>query len=304
MLKNTCKDIKLISGGIDSFIMAKQFPNGKNIYVDFGQPYKDAELAALVNLGVNFEIIRIEHQQRVGDNIYIPDRNLAMASVIAMIYNPERIFMAGLRDDNCVDKTPAEFERISALLSRYANHPIEVISPYWNKSKGEIIEEFCREFPGEILKETFSCYSPKTNLTPCGDCPACLRRVIALETNGIKTGLTLSDRIIREYLSKIYRYDSDRVSRFFIYLKNHGGVEAFDIDGILAKDNGPYQSREFLGQLPARKTKYRVIYTARLESDRQITEKWLKENGVNYDVLIMNKLPYDTLYDDNTRNKI
>lgn len=303
MQKSTSKDVKLVSGGVDSFIMAKQFPAGKNVYVDFGQPYKEAELSALSRLGIEFEIVTIHHQQKVGENIFIPDRNLAMAALVAMLYDPDRILMAGLRDDNCVDKTPAEFERISDLLSRYASHPIKVVSPYWKISKGEVVQNFCREFPGEQLVNTFSCYNPKEG-QPCGDCPACLRRVVALETNGVDTGLSLSDRVIREYLPKIYQYDPDRISRFFIYLRNHGGVEAYDLDGILAEDRGPYRARKFLGQLPTRKKKYRVIYTARLESDRNETEEWLKKNGVDYDALIMGKLPYDTLVDDKTKNKL
>lgn len=303
MQKSTSKDVKLISGGVDSFIMAKQFPAGKNVYVDFGQPYKEAELSALARLGIEFEIVTIHHQQKVGENIFIPDRNLAMAALVAMLYDPDRILIAGLRDDNCVDKTPVEFERISDLLSRYASHPIKVMSPYWKISKGEVVQNFCREFPWEQLVDTFSCYNPQDG-QPCGDCPACLRRVVALETNGVDTGLSLSDRVIREYLPKIYQYDPDRISRFFIYLRNHGGVEAYDLDGILAEDRGPYRARKFLGQLPTRKKKYRVIYTARLESDRNETEEWLKKNGVDYDALIMGKLPYDTLVDDKTKNKL
>lgn len=299
MRKNIYKNaIKLISGGIDSYIMSREYPEGKNIYIDFGQPYKKEEVAALNSLGVDYEIITIGHQQRIGEGVYIPDRNLTMAAIITMIYNPPVILMAGLRDDNCADKTEAEFEKMSEILSRYAGHNINVISPYWKESKGELIERFCRDNNGDILKKTFSCYAPKENGEPCGNCPACLRRVVALETNNIKTGVRLSEQIIDNYLSKIHLYDKDRFSRFFIYLRQNGGVEAIDIDGVIAEEKGEYKNRRFLGPLPPKEKKYRVLYTSRLESDRQETESWLKKHGVIYDALIMNKLPYDKIVDD------
>lgn len=41
-----------------------------------------------------------------------------------------------------------------------------------------------------------------------------------------------------------------------------------------------------------------VIWTARWDEDRSLTEKWLKDNGVYYDELIMNKPLADIYIDD------
>lgn len=283
------KFIKLVSGGIDSYILSQEYA-GKNIYVDFGQSYALEEQKALRKLGVNYTLLRIT-AENINQGIYIPNRNLAMAAVVSMTYDPDIIYMAGLADDNCIDKTEIEFERMSEILSRYAGHKVEVKSPYWNRTKGEIVYYFSKK---EKLKNTFSCYNPQ-NGQPCGNCPACLRRTIALETNGIDSGVQLSDEIIQTYLHKIHTYHPDRISRFFIWLNWHGGVGAIDIDGVLCNSKGKKINALENFNLSE---KYKVLYTSRLECDRKITERWLKENSIKYDALIMNKLPYSKLIDD------
>lgn len=41
-----------------------------------------------------------------------------------------------------------------------------------------------------------------------------------------------------------------------------------------------------------------ILHTARWESDRAKTEKWLKENDIPYDELVMNKPSGDVMIDD------
>lgn len=87
---------------------------------------------------------------------------------------------------------------------------------------------------------------------------------------------------------------------------------AVDIDGVLANklDGGKYPedymkkqplpyAREGLRKLK-QKGYYVILFTARFEEDREITEKWLKEHGFDglYDELVMGKLQYDVLIDD------
>ena len=43
-----------------------------------------------------------------------------------------------------------------------------------------------------------------------------------------------------------------------------------------------------------------VLWTARYEADREVTERWLKENNVPYDRLILGKKPYDMFIDANS----
>lgn len=297
------KRVKLVSGGVDSYIMSQNY-DGLNVYVDFGQQYKEQEINALKKLGVDFEIIKIDSNFKATADIYINDRNLALAAVIAMIYSPDEIMLAGLGDDNCKDKNPEAFRKMSRILTEFAEKPIKVISPYFDRTKGEIVQNFKKK---EKLPLTFSCYNPNGD-KPCGNCPACLRKAIALETNGVDSGIKISEEIIRTYLKKIHTYQPDRISRFFIWLKSKGyKIVAVDIDGILCEDKGKYAERrpykdsiDKINKLDGLK----VLYTARLESDRQITLSWLKKNNVKFDALIMGKLPFNVLIDDLSRPSI
>lgn len=295
------KIVKLISGGIDSSIMAQEYA-GINVYIDFGQKYAKEEKEALNKQGIKYDIIKVEGNFNNND-IFIPNRNLTLASLISTIYDPDIIMMAGLKDDNCIDKNIEAFQDMSNVISKFTNKQVKIISPYFNKTKGEIIQQFKNK---QSLINTFSCYKPIDN-KPCGDCPACLRRVIALETNGIKTGIKLSDKILNKYISKIYTYEPDRISRFFIYLKQYKKVNAVDIDGILCEDKQQYSKRKPLKKNINKINKldgYIVLYTSRLEIDRDITIKWLKKNKVKYHSLIMNKLPYSLLIDDLSINTL
>lgn len=280
--------VKLVSGGVDSFIMSQQF-EGKNVYVDFGQNYTKEEQQSLKDLGVDFETIKVDSIFKETE-IFINCRNLCLACLIAMTYNADEIYMAGLKDDNCVDKTEVEFDLMSRIISRYCNHPVKVISPYWNMTKGELVQSYPDK---KRLLKTFSCYNPQ-NGKPCCDCPACLRRIIALETNFVDTGLELSDRVLKEYMSKIHTYDQDRISRFMFYLQKRKKIYAVDIDGVLCGEN-----KEKLDLVDTDKLDgYVALYTSRLKCDRTDTEDWLQKNNIKYDMLFMNKLPYDLLLDD------
>lgn len=290
------KRVKLISGGVDSYIMSQEY-DGVNLYIDFGQSYAKEEINALKNLGVEFDLITVDTKKSFDSQIYIPDRNLFLACLASLAYNPDEILLAGLRDDNCFDKTATEFEIMSAVISRYAQKKVTLRSPYFNQSKGEIIADYKGD--KNKLKDTFSCYYPKDG-KPCGDCPACLRKAVALETNFVDSGITLTDRIIKEYLNKIHTYDTDRISRFFIYLNKIKPVIAVDIDGVLCEEKNDYASRKKIADTKdyINQDAYIVLYTSRLEIDRQVTKKWLDKNKIHYDALIMNKLPYTKLIDD------
>lgn len=294
--------VKLVSGGVDSSIMAKSF-EGINVYVDFGQKYAKFEKEALRNMEIEFDEIKIDSVFKE-EKIYIPDRNLMMATLVTTIYNPDVIMIAGLKDDRCIDKNEEAFKNMSDIISQFTDHHVEVISPYFNYTKGDVVYFFKDK---QILTKTFSCYDPTEDGKPCGNCPACLRKAVALETNGISCGFNVSEEIIKSYLRKIHVYDPDRISRLLIYLKSRKPVYAIDIDGVLCEDRGAYSDRKPIKTAidALRNTDgYIVLYTARLEIDRLTTEKWLSDNLVPYDCLIMNKIPYSAIVDDKSRKEV
>lgn len=305
------KVVKLVSGGIDSYIMSQEIKDGINLYIDFGQKYAKQELKALEKLGVKFEKITInttDTSTDINSNFYINNRNLCLATLACMFYSPDIIYLGANKYDSHIDKSEYECEKMSEILSRYASEKLNgkkviVKSPYWNKSKEQMIEEFSDK---QKLLDTFSCYNPIKD-KPCGDCPACLRRTVLLENIGLKTGVKLSERIIHENLNKIHPKDRDRLSRIIFYLQKSSKVTAIDIDGILCECS----SKPILEKMPIKSNinklnsleGYKLLFTARLEVDRKDTKEWLKKYGVKYDALIMSKLPYHTLIDDRSKKE-
>lgn len=97
--------------------------------------------------------------------------------------------------------------------------------------------------------------------------------------------------------------------------KEYWGTEKrvllIDLDGTLCEDNTfpnyltakPFSSQiKALHELKGRY--YIVIWTARYEADRSVTEKWLKDNDVPYDRLIFGKLPYHFFIDWNSSKSV
>ena len=207
--------IKLISGGIDSYILSRSV-EGANLYIDIGQRYAEEEKEALKRLGVEFELLTIRGKS-LGEDFFIPNRNLTFAALASMYYHPSIIYMGGVKDDISADESRREYRAMSAILSRQSLRNVKVISPFWRYTKDEIVQNFPYK---EELKWTFSCYTPIDG-KPCGDCPACLRRTIALETNGIDSGVVLSHRILEQYEKDIYSLRPKQVKRFFEYLRTH-----------------------------------------------------------------------------------
>ena len=209
-------NIKLVSGGLDSFIMSKLVP-GKNVYVDFGQAYANEEVKALKKLGCKHELISIKGV-KVDTSGFIPDRNLFLASLIALAYQPDTIYIAGVKDDISSDESPEAFEKISETITSFSSQKIRVLSPFFGKSKSQVVAEYPVK---EELKKTFSCYSPIDGLN-CRECKACLRYSIALETNGVKLSWRPTDKAIKKYVLDVLKTghdDSERAEEFLKYLK-------------------------------------------------------------------------------------
>jgi|Deesub1362B_J571_1020462.scaffolds.fasta_scaffold04738_3 uncharacterized HAD superfamily protein len=85
-------------------------------------------------------------------------------------------------------------------------------------------------------------------------------------------------------------------------------VIAVDLDGVLCEEGG-WDVKDFLEREPIIENIEKVnklfdqghiivIYTARREEDRYWTEAWLKEHGVKYDFLVLEKLRFDYYVDE------
>lgn len=311
------KRILLVSGGIDSTIMMTEAARinlpCELLYVMCGESYENEELLKLqtfiekYKIPYRLNIINISGISRY--DRFVPNRNMTIASIAVTSLGADEILLAGLKDDNVVDKNDRAYAAMSNMLSEFSGKEVTVKSPYSDITKGELIRRFVSSNSEEVnalhiamLQDTYSCYSSEEG--HCGCCPACFRKFVALESNGIDSGIVLSKGIVNEYLAKLHTYPADRINRTLIALRRiFGSIDCYDLDGTLCKIDTslPYAYKKPIPSMIEqfnRSTALKIIYTSRFESFREVTEHWLLENGIRYDVLLMDKPNYDVLYDD------
>lgn len=86
-------------------------------------------------------------------------------------------------------------------------------------------------------------------------------------------------------------------------------VVVVDIDGTLCEDDsfpdydGAKPLMERIKALQAlKRNHFIVLWSARYEADRKVTERWLHEHHILYDRLILGKIPYDVFIEENSFN--
>ena len=172
------KKVFLVSGGLDSYIAWELYKDNDStaLFIDYGQKYARPEYLAVKKLIPEAKTIKIDRPVIELDNNYIPNRNLLLATVAATYFMPDKIIIAGLGSDRCLDKTEEVFLEYSKLLSKYSKKTIVIESPFWEQTKTAIIRKFlAKGHSMGVLNNTYSCYTGTPQ--PCGECKACLRKV-------------------------------------------------------------------------------------------------------------------------------
>ena len=89
-------------------------------------------------------------------------------------------------------------------------------------------------------------------------------------------------------------------------------IIAYDLDGTLSVELEDWELYKYapaiagaIEELNALKEQGHtiIIHTARFEEDREVTIKWLRENKVRYDILVLGK-PRADLYVDNNSCRV
>jgi 7-cyano-7-deazaguanine synthase in queuosine biosynthesis len=321
------EQVLLFSGGIDSYIAWHYLQKPKTVYFDLGTPYSQYEIQVIKELIPDTIIDRslnlASRQIPSPAAAHVPMRNLYLA-MLACKYGDE-IIICGLKDDKVNDKTPEAFKEMSTLLTNFNDKKIYVTSPFWHKTKADIVEwflKFCDSLTAcdsEALLKTISCYTPDKdvdNARYCGRCSCCFRKWNALYVNGIKLPF-YNFVLMKEYLDKAKHseYETNRCTTIlhaileFVREGNylHLGKEyRVDIDGVLTNE---IEGHDYEMRTPNQNNIARVndiyqqgariiLWTSRYAEDEEITRKWLKENKVYYDELILDKPHYDKIIDD------
>jgi len=211
-------EILFVSGGIDSYVCWEKTNRPHAIFIDYGQPYLDIEENAIdILYGDKVEKIKISPLPEL-KQVHVPARNL-MFCTIGVRFS-DTIYLAGVKDELCSDKSPAAFRNISKILSDHSGFKVIVHSPLWGYTKSQAIAEYIKlGFDTKKLLQTVSCYSKNI----CNNCDSCFRRVIALACNNIVDRSRVpTDEIIIENIRKIHTMPKSRVLDIIRGLKNIG----------------------------------------------------------------------------------
>lgn len=80
---------------------------------------------------------------------------------------------------------PVALRKVEQLLATVLNWKLEIVNPYQERTKAEVIEEVVRQFPAAI-PVSISCWKSsriKPGFTHCGICVPCIIRRVAIETH-------------------------------------------------------------------------------------------------------------------------
>jgi 7-cyano-7-deazaguanine synthase len=203
----------LTSGGADSAILvADALRRGfvvHPIYVRFGLSWEGAEEAhlrrflatltdaapePLVVLDVPLAAVYGSHWSVSGDDVpdgettddavYLPGRNLlllALPSVWCALHGVHQMALGTLKGNPFPDATDAFFAGYSALVERGMDHALEVVTPFAELTKADVLE-LGRGF---ALEHTFSCMDPQDG-RHCGHCNKCAERRHAFASGSLE----------------------------------------------------------------------------------------------------------------------
>lgn len=192
--------ILLFSGGVDSYIAYYWLNKPQTLYFNLKNRYSKRELQVVKKLipsTIIDESLNIGDRE-VGEKAYIPFRNLLLAC-LANKYS-DNIYIIGIEDDVVSDKNEQIFLEFSELLSKLEGRKINVLSPFWNMSKVELIKWYLdNSFPVENLYQTISCYDSAEQSNYCGKCPSCFRKWVGFQLNGLDLPFYNDDLVVDYY---------------------------------------------------------------------------------------------------------
>lgn len=203
----------LCSGGLDSAVLlvdlARRTGRAVPLFVRAGHPWEDAERAALArfltaaaeprvaairDLALPMADVYGPHWSMTGvgppgwdapdQAVELPGRNLvllAKALVVAAIEGWPTVAMGSLAGNPFPDATPHFFRAIAATASEALRATLDVVAPYRELSKADVIRRGA-DLPLEL---TLSCLRPTADGVHCGECNKCRERADAFAVAGV-----------------------------------------------------------------------------------------------------------------------
>lgn len=207
----------LLSGGLDSAVLAAHEAQTSRVlpmYVSVGLAWEKSELAMVEQLlrarvfqdrvaalsCVEFTMRDVYPQSHWAirgappaydtsdEDVYLSGRNLVLltkAGVVAAKHHAHRIALGPLAGNPFPDATPHFFKAMSTALSLGLDHRIEVVAPFLEWRKDEVIKRGVElNVPFEL---TLSCMNPpaRNGAMHCGLCSKCRERRDAFAAAGV-----------------------------------------------------------------------------------------------------------------------
>lgn len=232
----------LMSGGLDSYIAwhyAQKVEGWRPedimcVYIDIGNPYADKEKKAIESFreeGIDTkyltcEILKPEFGNMPdNENIWIPGRNLTLATIMASI-GADEIWICALKGEMhqfATDKNETFFKMATKTLSYvHSKFKDEVIvkTPFENMSKLDIVKwALDNGVSKEQILRTSSCLSGEEG--NCGNCMVCVRRYGIFKQLGLEEKYNqdpLKSEVGKKYLQQLAQdvgvnehYDNARI---------------------------------------------------------------------------------------------
>lgn len=191
--------IILLSGGMDSFLSYRLFHRSfVPVFVDTGNRYAAMDLrVAREQAGRRLLVLDAPKLRERPDGV-VPHRNALLLAYVANKLSAETVCVSAPLGELIWDQQPAFYRSMERVL-----RGVRIVNPIGNFTKAQAVADYMRAAPATAeydLAWTRSCYSATE--WRCGQCPACVKRYIALRNNGIAESYTHDVRAYARTLLK------------------------------------------------------------------------------------------------------
>lgn len=227
------RHLVLYSGGPDSFIghafvrdvMSRASgPDAtvEPVYVPLAHRYQRQEEVAVMETLPDTRILRVLGGlgSLEEDDAYIPNRNAFLvlaASTLVQGKEMATIWLTAQKDEMSIPDRSMPFMASMGRLFTSLGQNIQVFTPFPDMDKVSMFQWYrSRRLDLDLLRATHSCYRPSE--LPCGNCPACIRRFIAMRAIGVSEDHEMDPKMspcAAEYIERATKgeYSRERCNR-------------------------------------------------------------------------------------------
>lgn len=189
--------IILLSGGMDSLISHRLFyPFAQPVFVDTGSRYADHDLELAVQQVPRVEVLHIPRLTEWANGV-VPYRNALLLAYVANRTGASDLIVSAPRGELIWDQQPAFHKAMGKVL-----RDVAILNPLRHLTKTQAVAAWlARGYRADELLASRSCYSASAG--HCGQCPACVKRWVALKNNGLSEKYDADVRQHATHLAKL-----------------------------------------------------------------------------------------------------